>query len=164
MLETERICLSVSQRRSPHHRCRVLQGRASKSEPGQIPVKPWHFSVSPYLYLVDTQNISTFSSGFLNFNSYTVEPKTMKKVIGSICLALFCLGVIGVEYEIASYFGSMLILFASVAFLGALLIAVFRAPEGYEWLDGFHICQRDPASRHVRSIRLFRRARAARSR
>jgi hypothetical protein len=100
----------------------------------------------------------------LNFNSYTVEPKTMKKVIGSICLALFCLGVIGVEYEIASYFGSMLILFASVAFLGALVIAAFRAPEGYEWLDGFHICQRDPGSRRVRSIRLFRRARAARSR
>jgi len=56
----------------------------------------------------------------------------MKKVIGSICLALFCLGVIGVEYEMALLFGSMLILFASVAFLGALLIAVFRAPEGYE--------------------------------
>ena len=126
------------------------------------PRKAWHFS--PYLYLVDTQNISTFSSGFLNFNSYTVEPKTMKKVIGSICLALFCLGVIGVEYEIALYFGSVLILFASVAFLGALLIAVFRAPEGYEWLDGFHICQCDPASRHVRGIRLFRRARAVRSR
>jgi hypothetical protein len=87
----------------------------------------------------------------------------MKKVIGSICLALFCLGVIGVEYEMALYFGSMPILFASVAFLGALLITVFRAPEGYEWLDGFHICPRDPGSRRVRSIRLFRRARAARS-
>ena len=87
----------------------------------------------------------------------------MKKVIGSICLGLFCLGVIGVEYEMAFCFGSMLILFANVAFLGALLIAVFRAPEGYEWLDGFHICQRDPGSRRVRSIRLFRRARAARS-
>jgi hypothetical protein len=88
----------------------------------------------------------------------------MKNVIGSICLALFCLGVIGVEYEMALYFGSMLILFANVAFLGALLIAVFRAPEGYEWLDGFHICPRHSGSRSVRSIRLFRRARAARSR
>ena len=87
----------------------------------------------------------------------------MKEVIGSIRLALFCLGVIGVEYEIALYFGNMLILFASVASLGALLIALFRAPEGYEWLDGFHICPRDPGSRRVRSIRLFRRARAARS-
>ena len=87
----------------------------------------------------------------------------MKKVIGSICLALFCLGVIGVEYGMALYFGSMLILFANVAFLGALLIAVFRAPEGYEWLDGFHICPRDPRSHRVRGIRLSRRARAARS-
>ena len=86
----------------------------------------------------------------------------MKKVIGSIRLALFCLGVIGVEYKVAYHFGSML-LFASVASLGALLIAVFRAPEGYEWFDGFHICLRDPGSRRVRSIRLFRRARAARS-
>ena len=85
----------------------------------------------------------------------------MKKVIGSISLGLFCLGVIGVEYEMASLFGSMLILFASVAFLGALLIAVFRAPEGYEWLDGFHICPRDAGSRRIHSIRLSRRARAA---
>ena len=42
----------------------------------------------------------------------------MKKIMGSICLALFCLGVIGVEYEMALHFGSMLILFAGVAFLG----------------------------------------------
>ena len=87
----------------------------------------------------------------------------MKKVIGSICLALVCLGVIGVEYEMALSFGNMLILLAGVALLGALLIAVFRAPEGYEWFDGFHICPREPASRRVRSIRLFRRTRAARS-
>jgi hypothetical protein len=86
----------------------------------------------------------------------------MKKVIGSICSALFCLGVIGVEYKMAYHFGSML-LFASVASLGALLIALFRAPEGYEWFDGFHICLRDPGSRRLRSVRLFRRARAARS-
>ena len=87
----------------------------------------------------------------------------MKKVIGSIRLALFCLGVIGVEYEMALLFGSMLILFASVAFLGALLVTLFRAPEGYEWFDGFHICPRDRRSRRVPGIRLSRRARAARS-
>ena len=88
----------------------------------------------------------------------------MKKVLGSINLALFCLGVIGVEYEMALHFGSMLILFGSVAFLGALLITLFRAPVGYEWFVGFHIFPRYPGSRRVRSIRLFRRARAARSR
>lgn len=87
----------------------------------------------------------------------------MKKIMGSICVALFCLGVIGVECEMALHFGNMLIFFASVAFLGVLLVTLFRAPEGYEWFDGFHICQRDPRSRRVRGIRLSRRARAARS-
>ena len=60
----------------------------------------------------------------------------MKKVIGSICSALFCLGVIGVEYKMAYHFGSML-LFASVASLGALLITLFRAPEGYQSFVAF---------------------------
>jgi hypothetical protein len=87
----------------------------------------------------------------------------MKKIMGSICLALFCLGVIGVEYEMALHFGSMFILVAGAAFLGVLLVTLFRAPEGYEGFDGFHICPRDPRSRRVRGIRLFRRARAARS-
>ena len=78
----------------------------------------------------------------------------MKKIMGSICLALFCLGVIGVEYEMALHFGRMLSLFASVAFLGALLVTLFRAPEGYQSFDGFHICPRDPRSRRIRGIRL----------
>ena len=87
----------------------------------------------------------------------------MKKIMGSIFLALFCLGVIGVEYEMALHFGSMVILFASAAFLGVLLVTLFRSPEGYESFDGFHICPRDPRSRRVRGIRLLRRARAGRS-
>jgi len=87
----------------------------------------------------------------------------MKKIMGSICLALFCLGVIGVEYEMALHFGSMFILVAGAAFLGALLVTLFRAPDGYEEFDGFHICPRDPRSRRVRGIRLSGRARAARS-
>ena len=86
----------------------------------------------------------------------------MKKIMGSIYLALFCLGVIGVEYEMALHLGSMLILFASVVFLGVLSVTLFRAPRGYEWFDGFHVCPRDPRSRRVPGIRLSRRARAAR--
>jgi hypothetical protein len=87
----------------------------------------------------------------------------MKKIMGSICLALFCLGVIGVEYEMALHFGSMLILFASVVFLGVLLVTLIRAPEGYQGFDRFHICPRDRRSRRVPGIRLSRRERAARS-
>src|SRR5436190_23189764 len=87
----------------------------------------------------------------------------MKKIMGSICLALFCLGVIGVEYEVALHFGRMLILSASVAFLCALLVTLFRAPEGHQSFDGFHICPRDARSRPIRGMRLSRPARAARS-
>jgi heme A synthase len=87
----------------------------------------------------------------------------MKKIMGSIFLALFCLGVTGLEYQIALHFGTMFILFASAAFLGALLVTLFRAPEGYQHFDGFHICPRDPRSRRVCGIRFSRRARAARS-
>jgi nitroreductase len=87
----------------------------------------------------------------------------MKKIMGSICLALFCLGVTGLEYQIALHFGTMLILFASAAFLGALLVALFRAPEGYEQFDGFHICPRDSRCRRVCGIRFSQRARAAKS-
>ena len=36
----------------------------------------------------------------------------MKQIIGLICLALFCLGVAWVEYEIVLQFGSVLIPFA----------------------------------------------------
>src|SRR5437763_14350438 len=87
----------------------------------------------------------------------------MKKIMGSICLVLFCLGVIGVEYEMALHFGSMLILFASVASFGALLVTLFRAPEGYQSFDGFYICRRYPRSRHILGFRLSRSACAARS-
>src|SRR5204863_2739799 len=83
--------------------------------------------------------------------------------MGSICLALSCLGVTGLEYQIASHFGTTFIFFASVAFLGALLVTLFRAPEGYQSFDGFHVCPRDPRSRRIRGIRLSRPARAARS-
>src|SRR4029453_15843350 len=86
----------------------------------------------------------------------------MKKIMGSICLALFCLGVIGVECEMALHFGSMVVLFASVAFLGVISVTLLRAPEGYQWFDGFHICPRDRRSRRVSGIRLSRRERAAR--
>jgi hypothetical protein len=87
----------------------------------------------------------------------------MKRIMGSICLALSCIAVIGIEYEMALQFGSMLILFASLVFLGALLVTLFRAPDGYQWFDGFHISPREPRSRRIRGIRLSRRARAAKS-
>jgi hypothetical protein len=83
----------------------------------------------------------------------------MKQIMGLICLASFCLGVVWVEYEMVSHFGKMLILFAVAPVLGALLIALFRAPKGYERPDGFHVRPRDrrfSLIRHVRSVQSVR--------
>jgi hypothetical protein len=84
----------------------------------------------------------------------------MKQIMGLICLALFCLGVAWVEYEMVSRFGSMLILLMVAASLGALLIALCRAPEGYERLDGFYVRRRGRRFSLIRHVRSFRPARA----
>ena len=86
----------------------------------------------------------------------------MKQIIGLICLFLVCLGIAWVEYQMVVHFRSALILIALVAVLGALSVALFRAPEGYERADGFHVCARDPRPRRDRGVRLAQRARVAR--
>ena len=85
----------------------------------------------------------------------------MKQIIGLICLSLVCLGIASVEYQMILHFRSALILIA-LAVLGALSVALFRAPEGYERSDGFHVCARDPRRRRVRRVRLAQRARVTR--
>jgi hypothetical protein len=86
----------------------------------------------------------------------------MKQIIGLICLSLVCLGIAWVEYQMVLHFRSALILIALAAAVGPLSVAVFRAPEGYERSDGFHVCARHPRQRRVRGVRLARRARVAR--
>jgi hypothetical protein len=81
----------------------------------------------------------------------------MKPIIGSICLSLFCLGVAWVEYQMLWHFRSILVLFAVASVLGALSVALFRAPEGYEQPDGFRIRPRDRRSGLARHARLFQR-------
>jgi hypothetical protein len=84
----------------------------------------------------------------------------VKQTIGLICLALFCLGV---AYQIVLHLGTMLILFAIPLALLALLIALFRAPEGYERPDGFHVCARSSRRRRrVRGVHLVQSVPAAR--
>jgi len=85
----------------------------------------------------------------------------MKQIIGLICLSLVCLGVGWVEYQMVLHFRSALILIA-LAGLGALSVALFRAPEGYERSDGFHVCPRAPRWRRVGGVRPAQRARVAR--
>jgi hypothetical protein len=77
----------------------------------------------------------------------------MKKIMGLICLALFCVGAAWVEYEIVLRFGSAFIL-ALVASVLALSGALICAPEGCERADGFHVRARDRRSGLVRRIRL----------
>jgi hypothetical protein len=63
--------------------------------------------------------------------------KTMKLIIGSMCLAVFCASAAWVEYKIVSRVGSGLSLFALTSMSAAILVALLRAPEGCENADGF---------------------------
>jgi hypothetical protein len=62
----------------------------------------------------------------------------MKTIMGSICLAVFCTSAAWVEYKIVTSLGSVLSLFALTSMSAAVLVALLRAPEGYENADGFY--------------------------
>jgi hypothetical protein len=75
--------------------------------------------------------------------------KTMKPIMGSMCLALFCTSAAWVEYKIVSSLGSVLSLCALTSMLAAILVALLRAPEGCENADGFHARVRKRRSNSV---------------
>jgi hypothetical protein len=79
----------------------------------------------------------------------------MKQIIRLICLSLVCLGIAWVEYQMVLHFRSTPILIALAAVVGALSVALIRAPEGYERSDGFHVRSRD--RRPVRRVPLSQR-------
>lgn len=81
----------------------------------------------------------------------------MKKIIRLVWLALFCVGAVWVEYEMALHFGSGLILFLIASLLAALSGALFCAPEGYERADGFHVRAPNGRSGLVSRLRLLQR-------
>jgi hypothetical protein len=64
--------------------------------------------------------------------------KTMKLIMGSMCLAVFCTSAAWVEYKIVLSLGSGVSLFALTSMSAAMLVALLRAPEGYENADGFY--------------------------
>ena len=68
--------------------------------------------------------------------------KTMKLIMGSMCLAVFCTSVAWVEYKIVLSLGSGLSLFALTSMSAAVLVALLRAPEGCENADGFYAPKR----------------------
>jgi len=83
--------------------------------------------------------------------------KTMKSIMRSMCLALFCTSAAWVEYKIVSSLGSVLSLCALTSMLAAILVALLRAPEGCESADGFYARARKRRSNavgHGQRIRL----------
>jgi hypothetical protein len=76
--------------------------------------------------------------------------KTMKLIMGSMCLAVFCASAAWVEYKIVLSLGSGLSLFALTSMSAAILVALLRAPEGCENADGFCLCLRKRRSDAVR--------------
>jgi hypothetical protein len=84
--------------------------------------------------------------------------KTMKLIMRSMCLAVFCTSAAWVEYKIVSSLGSVLGLFALTSMSAAVLVALLRAPEGYENADGFYA--RVP-KRRSHMVRHGRRTRTA---
>ena len=63
-----------------------------------------------------------------------------KPVISSIFLVVACASVAGVEYDLVMRSEILSSLFASVfGLFVVLLVALLRAPEGYEDESGFHI-------------------------
>jgi hypothetical protein len=77
----------------------------------------------------------------------------MKNIAGLICLASFCAGTVWVEYQAISRFGGAFTLIAAASALAVLLGALFRAPEGYEGVNGLHVRpgnRRFGPTRHVR--------------
>jgi hypothetical protein len=84
----------------------------------------------------------------------------MKQIIKLICLSLVCLGIAWVEYQMVLHFRSPVILIALAGVFGALSVALFRAPEGYERPDGFHVRRRDRRFSLIRHVRSFQPARA----
>jgi hypothetical protein len=76
--------------------------------------------------------------------------KTMKLIMGSMCLALFCTSAAWVEYKMVSSLGSVLSLFALTPMLAAILVALLRAPKGCENADGFYARARKRRSDAIR--------------
>jgi hypothetical protein len=68
------------------------------------------------------------------------ETMKAKSVIDVVFLIMVWMSVASVEYELVMFFGIFSNLFITVFALFVLLVALFRAPEGYEDENGFHWC------------------------
>jgi hypothetical protein len=81
----------------------------------------------------------------------------MKKIMRLTCLALFCVVLAGVGYEMALHFATAVIFCFAALALVAPSGALFLAPEGYERVDGFHVRAPNGRSSLVSRLRLLQR-------
>ena len=84
----------------------------------------------------------------------------MKQTAGLMCLGSFYAGALWIEYQTAVLLGAGCFLFAVGSALTFLAAALYRAPEGYERRDGFHVRPRDGRPSLVRHSRFSQPARA----
>ena len=75
---------------------------------------------------------------FVNLQLSQKTMKTAKSAIAYVFLIVIWVSAAGVEYDLAMHF-RILSSVASVLGLVVLLGGLFRAPEGYEDANGFHI-------------------------
>jgi hypothetical protein len=84
--------------------------------------------------------------------------KKAKPVIAFIFIVVACASVAGIEYDLVTGFEMLSKLFASVfGLLVMLLVALLRAPEGYEDENGFHFSVASVRAPHVFAVSGFPR-------
>lgn len=79
--------------------------------------------------------------------------RTLKFLVESIALAGFCLIALWIEYKLVLQLGTELTLSLGAFSLLPLFAALWRAPEGYENADGFHIRAHRGRTERVRHAR-----------
>jgi len=77
----------------------------------------------------------------------------MKATAALMCLGSLYTGAFWVAYQTALLLGVGCFLFAGGSALTLLAAALYRAPEGHERADGFHIRSRKRPSRFVPAVR-----------
>jgi hypothetical protein len=84
----------------------------------------------------------------------------MKTTAGLMCLGSIYAGALWIEFQAAFLLGTGCFLFAAGSALTLLAAALYRAPEGHERRDGFHVQARNRRASLVRNIRFSQPARA----
>ena len=81
---------------------------------------------------------ASYRRQLMRSNSENV-PHWRVPAVGLICLALFCVSTVFLEYEMLLVFGAAFIVFAAASTLAVIFGVLYRAPEGDERDNGLHI-------------------------